>query len=473
MIEAASVVSLLLVFAVATVLPINMGVLALTAAFVLGAASGLSSDEVFAFFPGQVFVLVVGITLLFGIARVNGTMALFLRASLRLVGHRRWAVPWLVFVVAGILMSFGFVLAVGILAPMAMSLAARFKVRPLLMAMMVSHGALAASLSPVTVYAAFTRQVADKAQIGVGSVTMFAACFLANLVFAVVIYLAWGRELWTPLPEEAQETREGREGRTAQADGKSLTLTGGRSATATGADTVPDTGTGAGPGTESAAGAVRSRTTTGTPAVAGLDLDAAKGGITPLRALTLLAVLGLVVGAALGVDVGVMGLVEAAVLLLLAPREHSDGFKDIGWNVILLICGMLTLMAVLTANGTVDHIADGAADLSMPSLAILLILLIAALLSAVGSSVATIGIALPLALPLLHDGGLSAAGVIIAISTCSLIVDVSPFSTNGALVLTNAQVANRRRFQNQMLAYTAAICLAAPLLLWAALEAVG
>jgi di/tricarboxylate transporter len=470
MIEAASIVSLLLVFGIATVLPINMGVLALTAALLLGAASGLSSEDVFDLVPGQVFVLVVGITLLFGIARVNGTMALFLRASLRLVGHRRWAVPWLVFLVAGILMSFAFVLAVGVLAPMAMSLADRYRVRPLLMAMMVSHGALAASLSPVTVYAAFTRQVADKAHIGVGSGTMFAACFLANLVFAVAIYLLWGRDLRSPLPPSAPAEQDG---------GTQLPAQGGRTATAlaTGSDTRTRAGTwtrtrprtGAEP-------AVDDQPPSGTvvPVAAGRpDLDAAQDGPALLRVLTLLAVVGLVVGAALGVDVGVMALAEAVVLLLLSPRKHADGFKDIGWSVLLLISGMLTLMAVLTANGTVDSVADAAGSLSMPGLAILLILLIAAVLSAVGSSVATIGIALPLALPLLHDGALSAAGVIIAISTCSLIVDVSPFSTNGALVLTNAQVEDRRRFQSQMLAYTAVVCVAAPLLLWAALEALG
>jgi di/tricarboxylate transporter len=472
MIEAASLVSLVLVFGIATVLPINMGVLALTAALVLGAASGLSSEDVFALVPGQVFVLVVGITLLFGIARVNGTMTLFLRASLLLVGHRRWAVPWLVFLVAGVLMSFGFVLAVGVLAPMAMSLAGRYRVRPLLMAMMVSHGALAASLSPVTVYAAFTRQVAGQAGVDVGSGSMFAACFLANLVFAVVIYLLWGRELRTPLPPSAPPAP----------GGEQRTAPGGTTGTAVG------TGPGAGTRTRVTNGTqIRTRTEsesavdgghpspsgTAVPVVTGHGLDAAQEGPALLRVLTLLAVVGLVVGAALGVDVGVMALAEAVVLLLLSPRRHADGFKDIGWSVLLLISGMLTLMAVLTSNGTVDFVADAAGALSAPGLAIVLILLIAAVLSAVGSSVATIGIALPLALPLLHDGALPAAGVIVAISTCSLIVDVSPFSTNGALVLTNAQVDDRRRFQNQMLAYTAVVCVAAPLLLWAVLEALG
>jgi hypothetical protein len=53
-----------------------------------------------------------------------------------------------------------------------------------------------------------------------------------------------------------------------------------------------------------------------------------------------------------------------------------------------------------------------------------------------------------------------------AIAICSLIVDVSPFSTNGALVLANARVPNRIAFQNRMLGYTGIVCLLAPLALW-------
>jgi Na+/H+ antiporter NhaD/arsenite permease-like protein len=116
------------------------------------------------------------------------------------------------------------------------------------------------------------------------------------------------------------------------------------------------------------------------------------------------AILGLVVGAALGANIGVVALAAAAVLFLLAPHQHAKAFDEIGWSSIMLVCGMLTLMSVLTANGTVDYI-DAAAAIGNPQIAVLLILFVVGLLSAVGSSIGTIGIALPLAFPLLADGG--------------------------------------------------------------------
>ncbi|MBM9461975.1 hypothetical protein JL108_00860 [Aeromicrobium sp. YIM 150415] len=409
MLELISIVVLILVFAAATVLPINMGVLALTAALLLGLASGLTGEEIVGAFPSDILILIVGITLLFGIAHVNGTMDLFIQASLRLVGERRWAVPWLIFVVAGILMSFGFVLAVSVIAPAAMSMARRFQISPLLMAMMLSHGALAASLSPVTVYANFTREIAGGADIAVGSVQLFAAGLVLNLLFALVLYAVLGRGLRQPIPEEAAT------------DGDLSILTGER---------------------------LR---------------------LTWIRAATLAGIVALVVGAFLEINVGATALLVATVLLLLAPRAHTAAHDEIGWGVVLLVGGMLTLMAVLTANGTIQAVADAAAALGSPLLAALMILFVVGILSAFGSSIGTVGVALPLAFPLVADGGVAGAGLVVSIAVISLIVDVSPFSTNGAVVLSQAKVPDRQVFQRRMLAYTGLVTVVAPVLAWLAI----
>jgi len=452
MLIAASICCLILVFALATALPVNMGVLAFVAAFALAAASGLSSDDVFESFPGDTFILIAGITLLFGVAGVNGTMRLCIDAALRPIGGRRWAVPWMIFLIGGLVMSFGFVLAVGVLAPMAMSLAHRYRIRPLLMAMMVSHGALAACLSPVTVYSAFTRQAAVQAGIPLSSWQMFLAAFVLNLLFATALFAILGRDLWSRPEPDAGGAPAGHD------------AVPGAAASGTHAAKATPVGPQPGGGVLTDAPAPP-RTEPDTQPDTEPDTET-RLRLTPIRLLTILAVLGLVAGASLGADIGVVALAASAVLLLLAPVAHAKAFDQIGWSAIMLVCGMLTLMAVLSANGTVAFIADSAAALGNPQLAVLLILVMVGLLSAVGSSVGTIGIALPLAFPLLEGSSLPAAGVIMAIAICSLIVDVSPFSTNGALVLANARVDNRAAFQNRMLGYTGVVCVLAPVLLW-------
>ncbi len=66
--ELVSILVLVAVFGVATALGINMGILGIVAAFAVGTARGVSEDDIFAGFPGDLFVILVGVTFLFAIA---------------------------------------------------------------------------------------------------------------------------------------------------------------------------------------------------------------------------------------------------------------------------------------------------------------------------------------------------------------------------------------------------------------------
>ena len=78
-----------------------------------------------------------------------------------------------------------------------------------------------------------------------------------------------------------------------------------------------------------------------------------------------------------------------------------------------------------------------------------------------------LGSIIPLAVPFLQGGsGVSAIAFVAALAVSSTIVDVSPFSTNGALVLANARGVNRDAFFRQLLSYGAVVTVAAPIVLW-------
>jgi len=49
-----------------------MGVLGIVAAFAVGTALGVSEDDIFAGFPGDLLVILVGVTFLFAIASNHG-----------------------------------------------------------------------------------------------------------------------------------------------------------------------------------------------------------------------------------------------------------------------------------------------------------------------------------------------------------------------------------------------------------------
>lgn len=217
-----------------------------------------------------------------------------------------------------------------------------------------------------------------------------------------------------------------------------------------------------------------SGTTTATaPASASADSSVRTGlKFTPIQLLTLFGLVGLILGAGvLSVDVGVASLVISAVLLLIAPHRHKEGMGDISWSAVLLVSGMLTYMEVLTRNKTLSMLGDAAGGIGAPMLAAVLLCLMVGVVSAFGSSIGTLGIALPMAFPLLEHGGISAVGFILALAFCSTVVDVSPYSTNGVIVLAQAQVPDKQRFQRNMFAYTGLVVIGAPLLAWLTLLA--
>ena len=83
--ELASILVLVAVFLVATLLPVNMGALAFVAVFAFGGlvVGEEVPDEVLADFPADLFIILVGVTYLFAIAKNNGTVDWLVQAAVR------------------------------------------------------------------------------------------------------------------------------------------------------------------------------------------------------------------------------------------------------------------------------------------------------------------------------------------------------------------------------------------------------
>jgi hypothetical protein len=444
-----SLAALVAVFAIATIRPINMGVLGFVAAFIVGGwVSGISIEDIQTFFPGDMFLVVFGITLLFGIARANGTIDVIMETALKLVRGKPWAIVWLMFFLAATLMALGSVLAVGMLAPIALPLAKRYGIDPLLMGMMLSHGALGAAFSPVTVYSVGIGELTQDQGIDVSPLTLFAVPFALNLFLAAVLFFFRGRHLF-----RASGT-VGADDLTIDTDATGGTGSGARAHTG---GTAPHP-----PATSGTATKTRPSPTT---LVTDPTVTKSTGtGLTLDNWLTFAAMGGLLVAALMGIDVGVISVCLSAALLLASPKTVEPAMKAVSWPAVLLVCGVVTYMGVLTANGTIDYMGGKAAEIPWPLLTALVMFVAVGIISAVGSSFGIILISLPLAAPLLANGELGAAGFVIALSFCATVVDVSPFSTNGVIVMASAQVENKQRFQTQMLAYTGYIILVAPVL---------
>ena len=130
---------------------------------------------------------------------------------------------------------------------------------------------------------------------------------------------------------------------------------------------------------------------------------------------------------------------------------------------MLLVCGIVTYVAVLQRVGTVDAIGHAIAGLGAPSLGALLLCAVGALTSAFASSAGILGAMMMLAVPFIAQGGVNATGFVLALAVSATVVDSRPFSTAGALVVANTQADERERVYRALLIWGAAMVLTAPL----------
>jgi Na+/H+ antiporter NhaD/arsenite permease-like protein len=188
------------------------------------------------------------------------------------------------------------------------------------------------------------------------------------------------------------------------------------------------------------------------------------------RYATILGIVCLAIGVLeFQLNVGLTAITLAILLAAFSPKKYARATDEIPWSTVLLVCGVVTYVAVVQKAGTIDSIGHGVALLGAPLVAALALCYICGLVSAFASTVGVLGATVPLAIPMLSQGNLDAVGVIAAIAVSSTIVDVCPFSTNGALVVANARGGANGPLYRQMLIYSAVIIAIGPLAAWALL----
>ena len=433
--EIISIIVLVVMFIIGTVLPINLGIMGFVAAFLIGTTlGGLSADNIFEGFPANLFVLLAGVTLLFVIAQNNGTIDLLTDWSLSLVRGNIGFIPWIMFALTALLCSVGALSAAGVavVAPIAMQFAARYSISPLMIGVMVVQGATAGSYSPISPFGVITNGVLASNDLPQSPGLLFVNSLIFNTLVAALVFVLFG----------------------------GLGLLRKRADSAEFAESDAESGYSANGGDESAEESEE-------------GAEEEERGLTPYKGATL-AGIALLVVLSLGfqVDVGFAAFTIALALLLMAPTAQSGVLREMPWGVILLISGILTYVKVLEEIGTVDYVEGLISATGSPLVTALAASYVGGIISAFASTAGILGVAIPLIGTVLQDPTLPAAGVVSAVAISSAIVDVSPFSTNGALLLANAQT-DQRSFFRRLLLWSVIVTALMPLLAWFVFVVIG
>lgn len=404
--ELICVIVLGLMFVIGTWRDLNMGLLGfIAAAGVGGLVLHQPPEEFLAGFPVDLFLTLVGLTYLFGFAQNNGVIEVIVHWCVRLVGGRVSLMPWIFFALTAVLIALGALFAVAIIAPLALTFARRHRINQFMTGLLVVHGALAGAFSPISVYGIFINDYLEKNGLNPTPVSLFLAPLLFNFVFALVVYVVLRRRPGLRAENDAQAA--------AAAEDES-------------------------------------------------NIRLSRSQIPTLIGLIAMAVSVI----AFGWDVGFVTITIAIILAVISPDAGKAAMSKVSWSVVILITGVLTYIAVLQDAGTVEWVSAGISSIGIPLLAALLLFYMSGLISALASSLAIIGVVIALAVPFLESGDVHVGGFVAALAIAATIVDISPFSTNGAMLLANVDASIRDRYYRQMIGYAGLMCLIGPGLAW-------
>jgi di/tricarboxylate transporter len=392
-----SVGALVLAVTLSCTTAINVGILSMALALIVGVfLGGMSPGDVIEGFPTDLLVTLIGVTLLFSIAEVNGTLARVTAPAVRMCRGHAGVLPIMFFLIgfAVATIGAGATPASALLAPPAMAVAARAGIPPLLMAIMAGNGALAGTLSPFAPTGLVAHGVMER--IGLGGVEWqtFAYNALAHALVGFGGFLLLGG--WKLF--RANAARAG----------------------------VEDT--------EAAAGAMETRHWITT------------GGIVML----------IVAVAGFNLNVGMVGLIISAALILLRAVEESKAIQRMPWAVILMVTGVTVLIALLQETEGMALITTGIANLSTPTTIEAVVAFGAGLVSVYSS---TSGVVLPAFLPMVPElaerlGGLDPLSIAWSMNVSASLVDLSSLSTVGALFIAGAAAGTDvRKLFNGLLAW--------------------
>jgi di/tricarboxylate transporter len=390
-----SLAALVLAILVSCFTELNVGILALALAWVVGVyLGGMSLNEVTAGFPVSLFLTLAGVTLLFSQAQLNGTLDRIAHRAVRVCRGNAGVIPMMFFMLAAALASLGpgNISTAALLAPMAMAVAGRAAIPAFLMIIMVGNGAQAGSLSPFAPTGVIVNGLMDKIGLAGNEWHTYWTNLAAHALVAFGAYFLFG----------------------------GLTLF--RSSQVFTIEQKPE------------------------------DIE-----LETRHWITIVVIGTLLVGVLLfDVNVGMGALAAAVILAILGAADHKAAVKNMPWSVIVMMSGVTVLISLMEKTGGLDLFTAGLAALATPTTITGVIAFVIGLISVYSS---TSGVVLPAFLPTIPGlitrlGGGDPVSIATSMNVGAHLVDLSPLSTTGALCLAGVSPSeNVRSVFNKLLAW--------------------
>lgn len=172
----------------------NVGVVCLGLALILGKLGGMGAGDIYKGFPYKLFATLLGTMLFFSLLQQNGTLEKISKRLISICGKNTFLVPIIVYVVSFVLSAAGpgAISVQSVTVIFAVSLAVQMKVSPVLMGVMAILGAVGGTASPIALTGIIVGDLLTEMGIeGLGT-PIFIGVSVSNLICAIAVYVALG-----------------------------------------------------------------------------------------------------------------------------------------------------------------------------------------------------------------------------------------------------------------------------------------
>lgn len=370
-----SLVILVVVILLGFVLKLNVGILAITAAAILGSVSGrFTGKEIIAGFSSSLFLTLLGVTLFFGIVQENGCLEIVMKRIIGLTGKHIWAVPIMIFLVGFIVAAIGpgCVPAMAFSAAIALPLAHGSGYNPLMLLIIGNLGTYSGRFSPITPEGVLINSILNEQDIFISPLKLILGPFVGTVILMVVVFIGFKGYKVKASDVTAQAKQD-----VQILDSKHWLV------------------------------------------------------LASVLAMILLVIFG-------GVDVGLSSFIVSTVLLVFGIADEKKAFARVPWSTLLLVCGVGVLMNLVISTGGIDMLANYMSSIMTPRSASGIIGVVAAVMSWFSSAIGVVWpTLLPTLGKIIENvgGNVEAGGMVSTILLFASVAGLSPASTGGAIIM--------------------------------------
>lgn len=366
--------ALVIVVLVSFIFKLNVGLLAIVAATLIGYGSGqFSGKEIISGFSASLFITLLGVTVYFEIIQSNGCLEIIMKKIVMAMKKWIWIMPIMIFAIGYIIAAIGpgCVPAMAFAAAMAIPMAHETGYNPVMLLIMGNLGTYCGRFSPITPEGILISGLLNEQGLKISSASLMLSTFVGAFVLFIVVFIAFKGYKVMPVTEVKEKQIE--------------------------------------------------------------ETFTVKHAIALITVLVMILLVIFV-----KMDVGLASFMMAVFLIIVKIGDGKKAINNVPWNTLLMVCGFGMLMNLVVGTGGIEMLSDGMSTVMQPWSAAGIVGIIAAVMSWFSSAIGVVYPTLiPTISGLAKNlgGNVSVTELVTTIALFASVAGLSSASTGGAIIM--------------------------------------